>query len=178
MILKTIIKKKDLYIPTDPQEQSLLEVKALTVSLLIILLAFCIPKGSAQCPVKWDFKKESLPYDVIYQWGFIWKRAAVASLDINVTRSQDGTEYYKSLLTARTLAFADRIFKVRDTLVSIMYKDGLIPHYYAKISDEDRTYRKDVTRYSYSNGICTGNITLYRPKRNRRLSHYIKQLLL
>ena len=90
----------------------------------------------------------------------------------------DGTEYYKSLLTARTLAFADRIFKVRDTLVSIMYKDGLIPHYYAKISDEDRTYRKDVTRYSYSNGICTGNITLYRPKRNRRLSHYIKQLLL
>lgn len=153
---------KFLYIPTARRGPLQTGIKVLIVSLITIW-AFLIPTSvSAQCPVKWNFKKESLPYEVIYQWGFIWKRAAEASLDIDTT----GTTYYKAQLTARTLAFADRIFRVRDTLVSIMYKDGLIPHYYAKISDEDRTYRKDVTKYSYSNGICTGNITLYRPKRN------------
>ena len=173
--------------PKDPCTQTVLPVqsspavKVLIVNLLLIL--FCSSTGSAQCPVKSDFPKESLPYDVIYQWGFIWKRAASASLDIDSFTAQDGTKYYKSLLTARTLAFADRIFKVRDTLVSIMRKEGLIPHYYAKISDEDHTYRKDVTKYSYNNGICTGDITLYRPKRNAienylvRSSHCVYDML-
>lgn len=148
----------------------------LTTRILIVNLLFSllyISEGLSQCPVNWNFKKEALPYDVIYQWGFIWKRAAVASLNID-TFSQNGTKYYKSILTAHTLAFADRIFRVRDTLVSVMVKDGLIPHYYAKISDEDHTYRKDVTRYSYSGGICFGDITLYRPKRNAIENYHIQ----
>ena len=52
---------------------------------------------------------EWLSYDVIYQLGFLWKRAATATLQL--------TEYpdkYTSVLKARTLPFADNIFKVRD----------------------------------------------------------------
>ena len=50
---------------------------------------------------------EWLSYDVIYQLGFLWKRAATATLQL--------TEYpdkYTSVLKARTLPFADNIFKV------------------------------------------------------------------
>ena len=65
-----------------------------------------------------DMQPEWLSYDVIYQLGFLWKRAATATLQL--------TEYpdkYTSVLKARTLPFADNIFKVRDTLVSDMQRN-------------------------------------------------------
>ena len=88
---------------------------------------------------------EWLSYDVIYQLGFLWKRAATATLQL--------TEYpdkYTSVLKARTLPFADNIFKVRDTLVSDMQRNKeLLPIYYAKLADENGTYRKDEVNYTY-----------------------------
>ena len=105
---------------------------------------------------------EWLSYDVIYQLGFLWKRAATATLQL--------TEYpdkYTSVLKARTLPFADNIFKVRDTLVSDMQRNKeLLPIYYAKLADENGTYRKDEVNYTYDGNSTTGNIRLYRPKRN------------
>ena len=145
--------------------------KAIVVSIVAILL--CIP-SQAQFPCLapgTDFPKEDLPYDIIYQWGFIWKRAGIASLKLDTIRKQK-TKYYQSHMIARTLAFADRIFKVRDTLVSVMKYENLQPIYYAKIANEDNTYRKDVVQYSYNNdGSTNGKITLYRPKRNA-IEHY------
>ena len=109
-----------------------------------------------------DMQPEWLSYDVIYQLGFLWKRAATATLQL--------TEYpdkYTSVLKARTLPFADNIFKVRDTLVSDMQRNKeLLPIYYAKLADENGTYRKDEVNYTYDGNSTTGNIRLYRPKRN------------
>ena len=122
--------------------------------------------GSAQSTnVSWG--KESLPYDVIYQWGFIWKRAATATLRLTPV-SVKGVPCYQAQMDARTLPFADRLFRVRDTLVSVMQREDLRPLYYAKIADEDKTYRKDEVNYKYQPGVagCVGDITLYRPKRN------------
>ena len=83
---------------------------------------------------------------------------------------QQLTEYpdkYTSVLKARTLPFADNIFKVRDTLVSDMQRNKeLLPIYYAKLADENGTYRKDEVNYTYDGNSTTGNIRLYRPKRN------------
>ena len=79
-----------------------------------------------------DMQPEWLSYDVIYQLGFLWKRAATATLQL--------TEYpdkYTSVLKARTLPF-----------------------------DENGTYRKDEVNYTYDGNSTTGNIRLYRPKRN------------
>ena len=85
---------------------------------------------------------EWLSYDVIYQLGFLWTRAATATLQL--------TEY-----------------KVRDTLVSDMQRNKeLLPIYYAKLADENGTYRKDEVNYTYDGNSTTGNIRLYRPKRN------------
>ena len=38
--------------------------------------------------------------------------------------------------------------------------------YYAKLADENGTYRKDEVNYTYDGNSTTGNIRLYRPKRN------------
>ena len=66
---------------------------------------------------------EWLSYDVIYQLGFLWKRAATATLQL--------TEYpdkYTSVLKARTLPFADNIFKVRDTGIRYAAKQRTATH--------------------------------------------------
>lgn len=105
---------------------------------------------------------ESLSYDIIYQLGFLWKRAATATLQLSIRPNS-----YHSVLTARTLPFADNIFKVRDTLVADMHRNqALAPIYYAKLADEDGTYRKDEVHYTYNGTATTGKIRLYRPKRN------------
>ena len=74
---------------------------------------------------------EWLSYDVIYQLGFLWKRAATATLVSDMQRNKE-----------------------------------LLPIYYAKLADENGTYRKDEVNYTYDGNSTTGNIRLYRPKRN------------
>ena len=105
---------------------------------------------------------ELLSYDIIYQLGFLWKRAATATLQLSVHPHR-----YSAILKAKTLPFADNIFRVRDTLVSTMQRNKeLLPIYYAKLADEDNTYRKDEVNYTYDGSATTGKIRLYRPKRN------------
>lgn len=92
------------------------------------------------------------------------------SLEEGATATLQLTEYpdkYTSVLKARTLPFADNIFKVRDTLAIRMQRNKeLLPIYYAKLADENGTYRKDEVNYTYDGNSTTGNIRLYRPKRN------------
>lgn len=126
----------------------------------VILCLTALPAAAQQVSPK--IEEEHLAYDVIYQLGFLWKRAATATL----TLQTKGGEHLAQL-HAKTLPFADNIFKVRDTLVSRMRCDEhLSPLYFAKLSDENGTYRKDEVRYSYAGNSSTGNIRLYRPKRN------------
>lgn len=144
--------------------------KASGILVGCFFLIFCFPFAAQAQQLTTDdthWGKENLPYDVIYQWGFIWKKAASARL-ILTPLTVNGVPCYKSQMDARTLAFADRIFRVRDTLVSIMRRSDLRPLYYAKISDEDKTYRKDEVKYKYEKDVpgCVGEIVLYRPKRN------------
>lgn len=135
------------------------------LSLFLLLLPVTATAQLSSDGAHWE--KESLPYDVIYQWGFIWKRAATATLRLTPV-SVKGEPGYRAQMEARTLPFADRLFRVRDTLVSVMQREELRPLYYAKIADEDKTYRKDEVKYRYQPGAtgCVGDITLYRPKRN------------
>ena len=129
------------------------------IVLALALFAGSMPIGAQNTP---GIQPELLPYDVIYQLGFLWKRAATATLQLSVKNQS-----YNAILKAKTLPFADNIFKVRDTLVSTMHRNSqLIPIYYAKLSDENGTYRKDEVNYSYNGSATTGKIRLYRPKRN------------
>lgn len=57
---------------------------------------------------------------------------------------------YQLILTAKTKPWADRIFKVRDTLLCSVSKTGFLPVSYSKISHEGGVYRRDHIKYSRS----------------------------
>ena len=100
---------------------------------------------------------EHLTYDIVYHWGIIWKRAAVGTLAIE----RKGNSYH-AVMTARTLPFADRLFKVRDTLVAEMRAIDLQPQTFVKIAREGRFYQIDSLAYSYRNDSTMGYTVLTR----------------
>ncbi|HIY48556.1 MAG TPA: DUF3108 domain-containing protein [Candidatus Barnesiella excrementavium] len=133
-----------------------------TILAVALLVGSLLPAATTRAQSLPGVQNERLSYDIIYQLGFLWKRAATATLQLTVRPNS-----YHSILTARTLPFADNIFRVRDTLVADMHRNhDLTPIYYAKLADEDHTYRKDEVHYLYNGTATTGQIRLYRPKRN------------
>ena len=110
---------------------------------------------------------EKLDYDIFYHWGIIWKRAGTATLTVEDSEYKDEPAY-KMQLNGRTLAFADKIMRVRDTLVAYTNHE-LQPLYYAKISNEGSFWGKDQNFYSYPDeGITNAYVTVDRKKRPSR----------
>lgn len=102
---------------------------------------------------------EDLNYIVLYKWGLINKDAASAVLSLR----SDGGHYYAQL-AARTLPWADKVFMVRDTLKSVMLRDGCVPQEYVKISHEGARYRRDVVRYERDGNRVTGYAERWKSK--------------
>ena len=107
-------------------------------------------------------ENENLKYDIVYNWGIIWKKGAEATLSVD-TFSFEGKPAYKATLSAATTPFADRIFRVRDTLYSFMHRDRYVPLYYAKIANEKKVFRKDEVFYRYTENGTHGFTSLIRP---------------
>ena len=107
--------------------------------------------------------RECLTYDIVYHWGIIWKRAAVGTLSIE--RAADS---YRAVMTASTLPFADRLFKVRDTLVAEMRIVDLRPKNFVKIAREGKWHQIDSLTYSYRTDSTMGYTVLTRPEKNFR----------
>ena len=90
-------------------------VEKVCAGCALLILSFSMTVWSQQLMTdNAHWGEENLSYDVIYQWGFIWKKAASARLILKPIVIND-VSCYKSQMDARTLAFADRIFRVRDT---------------------------------------------------------------
>ncbi len=110
------------------------------IFLLISIIAGCITSYAST-----SFNNETLNYVVQYKWGIVEKNAATATLRL-VNKPND----YDILLTAKTLPWADKIFMVRDTLISKISKSDFKPISYTKITHENNKYRKDLLTYTYS----------------------------
>lgn len=131
------------------------------VAALIILVAhFSI---WAQDVESRSFNNETLNYQIVYHWGIIWKHAASATLNI----SSVGDKYHSSLC-ARTISWADKIYRVRDTLTSVIDKDELVPIRYVKSSHEGKDVGRDVVNFTRSEGNTHGQCIVYRPKTSPR----------
>ena len=63
------------------------------------------------------FADETLHYVITYKWGLITKDSGDATLSLK----NQGSRYYIKL-TGKTRPWADDLFQVRDTLVSVMDK--------------------------------------------------------
>ena len=118
-----------------------------------MLLVLCAPAAQAR-----TYTTETLNYQIVYHWGLIWKHAGNAQL--TVKRMADGN--YSSQLVARTRSWAEKIYKVRDTLKVTMNPD-FTPIRYDKLTHEKSYYALDVVEFSYNGSATTGKCTRVRP---------------
>lgn len=121
---------------------------------LCLMLTF----GTASADTK--FADETLKYVITYKWGLITKDSGDATLSLK----NQGSKYYIKL-TGKTKPWADGLFQVRDTLISVMDKAQFRPLSYTKVAHEGGKYAKDVIEYSYSGTNVSGKATKYREKK-------------
>lgn len=105
------------------------------------------------------FADETLRYVIGYKWGLIQKDAGEATLTL-----RNSGEDYRITLTARTKPWADKIFRVRDTLTATVARNGFRPRSYVKAAHEDGRYSLDRLAYSRPGG----NVTLAEATRLRQ----------
>ncbi len=111
--------------------------------LSFLLLLTVVIGATANVPS--NLKNETLNYKVMFRWGLIHKQAGTAKLSIKTHG-----EHYNTLLTARSDSWADRFFKVRDTLSGVVERHGFVPLRYENLSHEDGDYKHDVVTYTHS----------------------------
>lgn len=110
-----------------------------------ILLVALLTLGCALRAGAADFADENLDYVITYKWGLIQKEAGTATLSLK----QNGNNYRLSL-TARTKPWADKVFRVRDTLTSVVDRADLRPLRYVKSAHEGGRYSHDEIEFHHS----------------------------
>ena len=127
--------------------------KSITKPILTLIFLFA-SLASLAAP---SFQNETLKYIISYKWGLIHKDAGEATL----TLRKNGANY-NVVLAAKTQPWADKLYKVRDTLRTTIRAVDLKPLSYTKITHEKNTYKKDEIKYSYSGGVTKGVSKRYR----------------
>lgn len=113
------------------------------------------------------FANEKLHYVVTYKWGVIHKDAGEATLTL-----RGNGDRYNVMLAARTKPWADRFYRLRDTLLCTMTKSGLHPLQYTRIAHEGGRYNKDRLTYSRSGNIVSAHADCERiNKKGQYFSH-------
>lgn len=107
--------------------------------LLIAMPLVARDSSNAQLPA------ETLHYNVMFKWGFINKKAGTATLSLSHAPGE-----YRSTLTAASEPWADRIYRVRDTLNGRMDYEGMRPLFYEKIAHEGGEHKHDRVLYDYT----------------------------
>lgn len=93
---------------------------------------------------------EDLSYKLYFNWKFIWVTVGEAEMNIK-DMTYNGMDAYRCHLITRGNKRADKLFVLRDTLVSIVNKE-LTPYYYRKGALEGDRYTVDEAWYSYPDG--------------------------
>ena len=127
-----------------------------------IVAGLCILIGYGNASADNKFADETLKYVITYKWGLLTKDSGDATLSLK----NQGSKYYIQL-TGKTKPWADGLFRVRDTLVSVVDKATFRPISYTKAAHEGDKYGKDVIEYSYSGNSVTGKATKYRDKKGK-----------
>ncbi len=122
--------------------------------LLTVMIALSSLTASAQCGIEnTAFKSgEYLSYDLFFNWKFVWVKVGSASMS-TVQSRYNGKPAWRSSLTTRSNSKLDKIFTLRDTLLSYC-SDELAPLYFRKGAREGDRYYVDEIWYSYPNSNC------------------------
>lgn len=107
----------------------------------------------AKAQTNGTFNDEALRYVISYKWGVIHKDAGDAVLSL-----RKHGDRYNIMLTAKTKPWADKLYRVRDTLKGAIKVRDLKPLYYTKIMHEKDKFARDEITYS-ENGATTSGVT-------------------
>lgn len=103
------------------------------------------------------FANETIRYRVLYKWGMINKQAGHADITL-----KNNSETCSAQLVAASEPWADKFFRVRDTLNTTMHKGTFKPMFYEKIAHEGSEYKYDTVKFEYNgenvNGYCTRKV--------------------
>lgn len=132
-----------------------------SVRAAFVLLTFVLIAAAASA---FDFKNESLNYKVMYKWGLVNKQAGRATLSLKTAGNR-----YNTSLTAQSESWADKFFKVRDTLTGVVDRHDFRPVIYQKMSHEGGEHKHDVVKYAYSGNSVTGSCTRKKWDKNYNL---------
>lgn len=89
-----------------------------------------------------DFADETLNYKVMFKWGLINKNAGSVAITL-----RNAGDRYNARLTAASASWADKFYRVRDTLNAKIIRQGLSPVFYEKISHEGSEDKHDKVIY-------------------------------
>lgn len=123
-------------------------------ALAAALVAMAATVASAQCGIenKAFQSGEFLYYDLYFNWKFVWVKVGTASMSTVMSR-YDGQPAFRSSLITRSNNKLDKIFTLRDTLLTYC-SDDITPLYFRKGAREGKRYYVDEIWYSYPNGNC------------------------
>ena len=108
---------------------------------------------------------ESLNYKVMYKWGLVNKQAGRATLSI-----RNAGAHADMQLTARSESWADKFYKVRDTLNGRVTRAGFKPVYYEKIAREGGDHKHDRIDYTYVSAKAIGKCVRRKYDKNGKLT--------
>lgn len=92
--------------------------------MLAVMMLLSSITASAQCGIEnTAFKSgEYLSYDLYFNWKFVWVKVGTASMS-TVQSRYNGKPAWRSSLTTRSNSKLDKIFTLRDTLLSYCTTD-------------------------------------------------------
>lgn len=127
---------------------------SIRIILAAVLMAVTAAGSHAQCGIdNKAFKSgEFLYYDLFFNWKFIWVKVGTASMS-TVKSTYDGKPAYRASLITRGNNKLDKVFVMRDTLLSYC-TDDIVPLYFRKGAHEGKRYYVDELWYSYPASKC------------------------
>lgn len=127
---------------------------------LIAAIALITATAQALCisPVR---PPETLTYRVMFKWGLINKNAGSATLRLQPAPHGE----LKAMLIASSAPWADRIYKLRDTLVSYIDPATMQPRLYERIAHEDGKYSHDIVTFERHGNMVAGHAVKQRRKK-------------
>ena len=122
--------------------------------VVTIVLAAASLGTQAQCGIENKAFKagEHLYYNLYFNWKFIWVKVGTASMTTQES-TYNGKKAYKTSLITRGNNKLDKMFTMRDTLLSYCDMD-LSPLYFRKGAREGKRYDVDELWYSYPKNNC------------------------
>ena len=114
-----------------------------------------------------NFNNEEIHYKVMFKWGLIHKQAGSATLS---TRD-NGDKFLDGKLTASSASWADKFYKVRDTLTVTMDKKTFLPTVYQKIAHEGSEHNRDKVVFTKQGDTTIGQCTHVGRKNGKLVSN-------